>query len=97
MVGVILIVCEVAVLGVVLAPRQELLEVEAQGEQSFLDGVRLHVDDVINLLLAETEAQLLEHFQVQRVPVVALLGNGVGLAVVVQIDEFWREMAHDFR
>ena len=76
--------------------RHVLLDVEPQSQQSFLDCVRFHINDSFNLLLAEVEAELFEHLYVEGIPIVGLLGEGVGLAVVVQVDEFWLVVLHDF-
>ena len=98
--GTVLVADHLSIICLVLpttSSRHVLLNVEPQSQESFLDCVRFHVDNRFDLLLAEVEAELLEHLDVERVPVVGLLREGVGLAVVVQVHEFWLVVLHDFR
>ena len=64
----------------------ELLDVILGGNKHFLDRIGLHTDRSFNLFLRQIQPKLLKHFDVQGVPVVGLLADGVRLAVVVHVD-----------
>ena len=60
--------------------------VVSQSQQDFLDAVRIHVNDSLNLLLAQIKSKLLESFDIERVPIIGLLTDGVRLTIVVHVD-----------
>ena len=47
----------------------------SQSQQDFLDAVRIHVHDSLNLLLAQIKSKLLESFDIERVPIIGLLAD----------------------
>ncbi len=51
---------------------------------------------VLNVLLADCKANLLEYLLIQSVPVVSFLRDGVGLTVVVKVDDVGDEMLYYF-
>ena len=66
-------------------------------EKDFFNAVWLHGHNVLDLLLAQVEAQFLENFVIQGVPVVGLLGDRVRLTVVVHLHHLRDEVPHDLR
>ena len=61
----------------------------------FFNRIRFHVNDSFDLFLAKVQSKLLEDLDVEGVPVVGLLGDGVSRAVVVHVDQLRQVMLHD--
>ena len=49
--------------------------VVSQSQQDFLNAVRIHVHNSLNLLLAQIKSKLLESFDIERVPIIGLLAD----------------------
>ena len=49
--------------------------VVSQSQQDFLNAVRIHVHNSLNLLFAQIKSKLLESFDIERVPIIGLLAD----------------------